>query len=108
MEISLKDPLELAGGKNTTERNPLDAYMGKAVFIRTVTHHYTGRVVELIGSNVVRLTEAAWIADDGLFSAALAEGKLNEVEPYQDDVLVFLNATIDVTEWKHKLPRERK
>lgn len=35
--------------------------LGKSVFIRTVTHYYTGRVVALT-PDVVQLADAAWIA----------------------------------------------
>ena len=109
MEISMKELGDIIANNNqSSERNPLSDYYGKSVFIRTVTHHYTGRVSELIGTQAVRLSDAAWIADDGLFSSALAKGELNEVEPYIDDVIVFIGSMIDVTEWRHKLPRERK
>jgi hypothetical protein len=58
------------------------------VFIRTVTHHYTGRLVEVWPTELV-LTDCAWIADDGRFSEAMASGKLNEVEPFPDGRVVI-------------------
>jgi hypothetical protein len=37
-------------------------------------------------------------------------GDLNEVEPYPDDVKVRVNRAgiIDVSTWRHKLPREQR
>lgn len=82
----------------------LDRYVGKNVFVRTVTHHYTGRLVEA-DERFMLLEDAAWIADDGRFTQALADGALSEVEPYPGACLVALGATLDVSEWLHELPR---
>jgi hypothetical protein len=70
--------------------------VGAKVFIRTVTHYYTGLVVS-ITNEAVLLTDAAWIA-----------GKLNEVEPFPAGVEVRQAAIIDVSPWLHPLPREVK
>ena len=79
---------------------------GEKVFVRTVTHYYTGRVVA-VDDRWLALTDAAWIADTGRWSLALETGTLNEVEPYLDGdtVLVHLGAVIDVSPWHHDLPR---
>ena len=83
--------------------------LGNTVFCRTVTHYYTGRIVILSDSEIV-LADAAWIADTGRFSVAMATGQLNEVEPYPDGQLVSLmrGAGCDVSDWPHRLPREAK
>lgn len=83
--------------------------IGTAVFIRTVTHHYTGRVVD-VAEEEVALEDAAWIADDGRFAQAIAEGKLSEVEPYPDGRRVTINrgAIIDWCEFGSSLPRSQK
>lgn len=86
-------------------KNPLR--VGNAVFVRAVTHYYTGRVVELDGDQVV-LEDAAWVADTGRFSAALKTGALNEVEPFCGPVCIGRGAIVDVTDWAHALPREVK
>ena len=88
-------------------------FEGKPVFVRTVTHHYTGRLGSLGEPTqphlFIELTDAAWIADDGRFADALKDGKLNEVEPYPDGpVLLGLGAILDISEWHHDLPREQK
>jgi hypothetical protein len=85
-----------------TSINPLQ--LGNKVLIRSVTHFYTGLIVEITKDEVV-LDEAAWIADTGRFSDALKNGKLNEVEPFPDPICIGRGAIVDVTSWKHDLPR---
>ena len=81
--------------------------VGASVFVRTVTFHYTGKVVQLTDQEIV-LDDAAWIADSGRWSAALATGSLNEVEPYPGIVSIARTAVVDVTSWAHPLPRTVK
>jgi len=84
---------------------------GKNVFVRTVTHYYTGLLAGVAtGEDGVwlHLEEAAWIADTGRFGDALKAGKLSEVEPYPADCWVSAGAVVDVCEWAHKLPRTAK
>ncbi len=82
---------------------------GTNVFIRTATYHFTGHVDRVTRSWIV-LSNAAWIADSGRFADAMKTGDLNEVEPYPDDVKVRVNRAgiIDVSTWRHKLPREQR
>ena len=89
----------------TKALNPIQ--VGNPVFIRSVTHHYTGRIVE-ITPEVLILEDAAWIASDGRFHEALTKGVLDEVEPYSDPVAINRGAILDVTLWRHPLPREVK
>lgn len=81
--------------------------VGANYFIRTVTHHYTGRLEAVYPKELV-LSEAAWIADDGRFHTALSTGALNEVEPMLGNVIIGRNSIIDASIWTHKLPREVK
>ena len=81
--------------------------VGNAVFIRSVTNYYTGRIVAL-DKDTVTLKDAAWIMDTGRFSVALATGNLNEVEPYPGLVELNRSSLIDATIWAHPLPREMK
>jgi len=80
---------------------------GKSYFIRTVTHHYTGRCVKS-NKSWVELEDAAWIADDGRFHDFLKTGDANEIEPFVNSVRVPVGAILDVTEWQHALPRSQK
>lgn len=81
--------------------------VGEAVFIRTVTHYYTGRVKSVTASDLV-LEDAAWIADMGRYHLALANGTLNEVEPIPSWVVIGRGAIIDIVPWTHPLPRAAK
>lgn len=82
-------------------------HLGENYFIRTITHHYTGKLIRITSKELV-LEDAAWIADDGRFMNAIKDGTLNEIEPYQDDVVIGRGAILDATIWRHKLPREQK
>ena len=68
---------------------------------------YTGRLVSVTESDIV-LEDAAWIADSGRYSDALAEGTLDEVEPYPNSVGVSRASIVDFAVWEHPLPREQK
>jgi hypothetical protein len=81
--------------------------IGTNYFIRTVTHHYTGRLEAVYQKELV-LSECAWIADDGRFHTALSTGELNEVEPMLGNVIIGRASVIDASVWTHKLPRTQK
>lgn len=83
--------------------------VGHNYFIRTVTHHLTGTLIA-VTSKELWLKNASWIADDGRFMEAIRDGKLNEVEPFPDEmeVPVGRGALIDAVEWVHALPRHQK
>lgn len=101
-DSTIKENTMKFGTAPVEETNALE---GRKVFVRTVTHHYTGRV-ESITDRWLVLTECAWIADDGRFSVALATGTLNEVEPFPDGaVWIGVGAVLDLCEWAHDLPR---
>jgi hypothetical protein len=102
MEISLQDVLALAHSGEVAVPN----LVGKAFFFRTVTYHIVGRVDEQYG-NILRLGDAAWIADSGRFTQAISEGKLDEVEPV-DVAYVNLDSVTDFYPWNHALPLEQK
>lgn len=95
----------LKGSGNQESSHPYE--VGKNYFIRTVTHHLTGRLTRVTAKELV-LAEAAWIADDGRFHEALKTGKLNEVEPFPGEVIVGRGSLIDACIWNHPLPRDVK
>lgn len=102
IQLSLSDIRDLvSGGKSHSFE------VGKSYLIRTVTMHYTGRVVAVTDSDVV-LEDAAWIADTGRYSDSLRTGELAEVEPYPGRVAVCRGGLIDFCEWSHSLPRSQK
>lgn len=77
------------------------------VFIRTLTYHLTGHVVNIDGG-FIELKDAAWIADSGRFTQAINNGVLDEVEPVNVPVYVNIDNIVDIYEWKHPLPRDQK
>jgi len=82
--------------------------IGGPYFIRTVTMHYTGKLVQVYAGELV-LEDTAWIADSGRFHEALMKGTLNEVEPFPaGKVIVSRYSVIDVSVWTHDLPRVPK
>ena len=105
-ELTLKDTITalFPSGTVATATSGYDQHIGKPVFIRTVTMNFTGRLVAVHTGELV-IDGAAWIADSGRFSAALATGTMNEVEPYPEGpVVVSRAALIDVSAWNHTLP----
>ena len=92
--------------KPTSETHPYK--VGKNYFIRTVTHHLTGRLIKVTSKELV-LEDAAWIAYDGRFHEALRDGNFSEIEPFPDgEVIVGRGSLIDAIEWTHVLPRKVK
>ena len=85
----------------------LQELVGKNVFVRTVTHHHTGRL-SAHDSHWLRLDDAAWIADNGRFADALKDGTFREVEPFPGTCYVNAGSVIDISEWLHELPRTQK
>ncbi len=83
--------------------------VGRNYFIRTVTHIDIGKLVAVTDKELV-LIDASWIADAGRYAQAIADGVLEEVEPYPDGKKVILGrgALIDAVIWEHDLPREQK
>ena len=104
MEIKLSDLRDLLADKPQRSHS---FEIGKAYLIRTVTLHYTGRLVAVTDSDIV-LENAAWIANTGRFADCLRKGILSEVEPYPDRVVVSRDVIVDYTEWTHELPRDQK
>lgn len=113
LEKELKELEELEGKvkgkkeKKSYENLEVPFKIGQAYFIRTVTYFATGRVKAIVGQFLV-LEEAAWIADTGRFSNALATGVLSEVEPVEVDMFLNLNSITDAFLWKHSLPNKQK
>ena len=106
VNVALRGLVKNAAGDAPTEGGT--GLVGEAVFIRTVTFYYTGRLVDE-NSEYLVIEKAAWIADTGRWSTALASGELNEVEPFPEGkVLISKASVVDICAWAHPLPRERK
>ena len=87
------------------EINELDEFIGKKLFIRTVTYHMVGEVKNRIG-NLFELKGASWVADSGRFMQAIKDGTLSEVEPV-GQCYINIESIVDMFPWKHKLPTEQ-
>jgi hypothetical protein len=82
--------------------------VGNNVFIRTVTHYFTGKIVEVEATEVT-LSDASWIADTGRYQQFLEKGSVNEVEPIPDGmVTIGRGSIIDVSNWAIAFPRIQK
>lgn len=82
--------------------------LGEAYFMRSVTHHYTGRL-KAIYEDVMVFDTCAWIADDGRFADAMASGEFTEVEPYPIDkeIVINKNVILDMHAISFPLPTEQ-
>jgi hypothetical protein len=81
--------------------------IGKIYLIRTVTMIDTGRLVAVTPNELV-LEDAAWIADTGRFSQAVAKAEFGEVEPFPEGrVIVGRGSIVDAVEIR-LAPRSQK
>ncbi len=106
MELTIKDLKELFCLK--VDLSTIDELIGKDVFIRTVTHHYTGHAVKR-DSMFLKLEKAAWISDDGRFNEAMKDSaNFEEVEPFNKPSRINLYSILDICELSGPLPIEVK
>ena len=75
---------------------------GEKVVVRTVTYHYVGKVVKVEG-RWLELENAAWLAESERWTTTLLTGKVRELEPYPDHVIISMDAVVDITPWRHGL-----
>lgn len=109
--LTIKEARELAAMfgmiSTTSDKFSHPFKIGANYFIRTVTHHHTGRLVQVTSQELV-LEDAAWIADDGRFADALRKCEFGEVEPFpKGRVIVGRAAVIDAVEIE-KIPTSQK
>ena len=101
-ELTIKEARQIAAMfPSTTPPARDDSHwrVGKNYFLRTVTHHHTGRLVAVTEHELV-LENAAWIADDGRLTEALRDCKFSEVEMFPADskVIIGRGSLIDAVE----------
>lgn len=102
-----KEIAKLVRGGTLSNGKSHSLKVGEKYFVRSVTHYYTGKLLDVTDADIV-LGDAAWIADTGRFAEALKTGKFNEVEPFPDQVVINRDGLIDISPWPHSLPREVK
>jgi hypothetical protein len=83
--------------------------IGENCFIRTVTHHYVGRLIAVYPLELV-MEKVSWIPDDGRFADAMATGNFNEVEPYPEDKKIIIGrySILDASTCDYPLPHKQK
>ncbi len=89
----------------TKNINPFE--IGKAYFIRTITHIDIGIVDDIIGTHLI-LRDGAWIADTGRFYDCLKTGSLSKVEPFPETFGLNMETIVDWAHWNHPLPLVQK
>lgn len=107
-EIKYGELKQIANMFNNVPKQTSALPVGSKVFIRTVTHAFTG-LVKSVSEREIVLTNAAWIADTGRYTQAMATGKFSEVEPYPPEMRVIINheAVIDKMAVEWDLPTEQ-
>ena len=107
-DLTLEQIRELTGLLNISQPTDASAWeVGKIYLIRTVTMIDTGRLVHVTPNELV-LEEAAWIADTGRFTQAVAKAEFGEVEPFPDGrVIIGRGSIIDAVTIK-QAPRLQK
>ncbi len=85
------------------------AFMDKQIMVRTVTMIYVGRLIA-VGEHELTLVDVSWIPETGRWQQFIADGDVNECEPYPaaQHVLIGRGSIIDVTAWAAGLPRIQK
>ena len=93
--------------KDTEKVTPdYSVFIGKCLFVRTVTYHSVGKVESIVG-RFLELSCASWVADSGRFTQAIKDGILEEVEPV-GKMYLSIDAIVDIFPWVHDLPTEQK
>lgn len=100
---SIKDQLQ---EEEKLDITALNDFIGKKLYLRTVTYHMVGKV-EAVTGKILQLSNASWVAESGRFMDAIKGGTLDEVEPV-GTWFVNLDATTDFGIWNHALPKEQK
>lgn len=95
-ELTVGQARELAVLFQQPKQSSFPFEIGKNYFIRTVTHHHTGKLVAVTDKELV-LENAAWIADDGRLTEALSTCTFAEVEmfPTGSRVIIGRGSLID-------------
>jgi hypothetical protein len=80
---------------------------GDSVFIRTVTHYYTGRIRRITRSWIV-LDEVTHVFDTGSFESFFRQGNASIAERLPDGWCIARNGITDGGPWAHSLPLKAK
>lgn len=78
--------------------------IGKDYCVRTVTMIYIG-ILKDFNDQELLLEDVAWIPDTSRWNEFLAGKKPNEMEPYQNDVIIGRTSILDATVLKKRIER---
>lgn len=90
----------------------LEDFVGKKLFIRTVTYHMVGEVEKVVGK-FFQMKNASWVADTGGSSGRLFDvlkngfGSSAELEP-TTQAWLNVDSVVDMFVWKHELPKKQQ
>ena len=84
-----------------------DDFVGKKLYIRTVTYHLVGRVKKVLAGKFFELEKASWIAESARFKQTIENGELNEVEPV-GVAFVNIDSITDFFPINWELPTQQK
>lgn len=108
-DLTIKEARELASlfSKQSTTDSPYE--IGECYFVRTVTYHSVGRLVDIRG-DVLVFEKASMIADSKRFWNFLTNwrDKEPEIEPIPGLHFVHMGAITDATEWTQDLPEKQQ
>lgn len=105
----IKDQLPQEDIDNIIDVSDLSAFIGKKVFMRTVTNYLIGEVKSQIGKFWV-LKKASWVQDTKRFMNFIKDGVVDdgpEIEPV-GEVMVNIDSVVDMYVWKHGLPTKQQ
>jgi hypothetical protein len=108
-ELTLKQIRELQTMFSVTPAVQHRFVIGKNYIIRTVTMIYTGKLISVDATELV-MVECSWIPDTGRYMQFVAEGKVNECEPYpaEKEVIIGRGGLMDAVILDAALPRSQK
>lgn len=87
--------------------NPFE--IGRNYIVRTVTMIYTGKLIE-VGPTELVMTDVSWIPETARYAQFVADGEVNECEPYPAGLRVVIGrgALLDAVVLTKSLPRSQK
>jgi hypothetical protein len=107
-KMTIGEAKEIAQLFNSQQSQPEHGpwVIGEKYHIRTVTHYWTGRLINVYPQELV-LEDACWIPDTGRFSDFFTNGP-NEAEPIDGYAIIGRGAVVDAQLWQIQLPRLQK
>ncbi len=102
---------EMFGKAETRQPCPYSdaGLIGNPIMVRTVTMIYVGKLIA-VGEHELTLIDVSWIPETGRWQQFIADGDVNECEPYpaEQPVLIGRGSILDVTAWTANLPRTQR